>query len=339
MTTSLSSEALTRAETAHSSADSVLQAIPWSDVTAVGIHTTDEGPFCDDVFWNFLTPERCFEIPARWVDAAGLDFLERQLPGLDWVKALRALWRAHERIARVWHCDESRYMPTKGDLRDRYCDLVARLGGNESAATAAFDAVHNAWNSDARSYHSVEHLVDCLYQLDMAKAATVATDVVEFALWYHDVVYDPRARGNEERSAQMLLNDAAWLGLPSRVASAAADLVRATAHANGAAAQPSTEAALILDIDLSIFGRDVLRFMDFEYGVEEEYAHVSEFWFRLRRGQFLAALLKRPQLFRTETFRARYEQLARAQIAKLLASPRYRAYRWLRWLRLVPAHR
>ncbi len=72
--------------------------------------------------------------------------------------------------------------------------------------------------------------------------------------------------------------------------------------------------------------------MDFEYGVEEEYAHVPTFVFRCRRGKFLANLLQRSQLFLTATFRARYEHVARTQISSLLASPRYRAYRWFRWM-------
>jgi hypothetical protein len=46
--------------------------------------------------------------------------------------------------------------------------------------------------------------------------------------------------------------------------------------------------------------------------------------FRSGRGRFLAALLDRPHIFRTEHFRGRYEQRAREQIAALLASPRYR---------------
>ena len=37
-------------------------------------------------------------------------------------------------------------------------------------------------------------------------------------------------------------------------------------------------------------------------------------------------------IFRTAAFRERDEQRARVQVAELLASPRYRAYRWLRWL-------
>lgn len=218
-------------------------------------------------------------------------------------------------------------------LQNRYRDLIIRLGGNAADAATAFAAVHAAWSADTRVYHGVEHLLDCLRELDSADVGARSAELVELALWYHDLVYDPRAHDNEERSAQALLADAATLDLPSGVATAAAALVRATAHTEAAAGPVTPEAALIADIDLSIFGRDPARFMAFEFGVEKEYAHVPKRWFRCGRGRFLAALLRRPHLFRTEAFRARYERPARRQIAELLVGPRYRAYRWLRWLR------
>jgi predicted metal-dependent HD superfamily phosphohydrolase len=154
------------------------------------------------------------------------------------------------------------------------------------------------------------------------------------------VVYEPRASDCEERSARALVTDADVLGIPREAAASAADLVRATAHASGRS-EHSAAADLVVDdpgksltrnVDLSILGRDVLRFMDYEYSVEEEYSPLSTVRFVVGRGRFLASLLDRPRIFRTEHFRRRYEQRARTQIAALLASPRYRCYRWLRWM-------
>lgn len=234
----------------------------------------------------------------------------------------------------VWHRDAARQVATRDRLGNRFRNLLTRLGGDGDVAVEIFDAVYGAWSADGRSYHGVGHLADCLRQLDSVEPDGVAVDGVELALWYHDLIYDPRRHDNEERSAQRLLKDAVRVNLPLAAANAAADLVRVTAHmgAAGAAAPVTAETALIADIDLSILGQDALGFMDFEYGVEEEYAHVPKILFRCRRGQFLARLLERPQLFLTEAFRARYEQAARTQIAALLASPRYRTYRWFRWL-------
>ena len=135
------------------------------------------------------------------------------------------------------------------------------------------------------------------------------------------------------RSAELLRHDAATLGIPLARVRRAADLVRATAHVHAPAACGDRATDLIIDIDLSILGRDPLAFMDYEYSVEEEYAAVPTATYRTARGQFLASLLAAPFIFRTPAFRARYEERARTQLRSLLDGPRYRRYRRRRWWR------
>src|SRR5205814_4664388 len=95
-------------------------------------------------------------------------------------------------------------------------------------------------------------------------------------------------------------------------------------HAPAACGDRATD--LIVDIDLSILGRDPLAFMDYEYSVEEEYAAIPTAAYRTARGQFLASLLAAPFIYRTPAFRARCAEGARAQIRALLDGPRYRRH-------------
>jgi predicted metal-dependent HD superfamily phosphohydrolase len=305
--------------------------MPWTDVVAVGIRTTADGPYAEDVFWQFLFDNRCLEVPGGQVGKPELDELHLHFPGLDSLKIVRAMGSTEERIFRVWHREDSRYCPSRDELARRFRGLIGRLGGDPETAPPIFERLFTAWQADDRRYHNVEHLVDCLRELDGTNAKLPTADVVEVALWYHDVVYEPRSKDCEERSARALLDDAATLAVPLETASTAAALVRETAH-TAQASHHSAGADLVVDIDLSILGRDVLRFMDYEYSIEEEYSPINTIRLRIGRGRFLAALLDRPQLFRTQHFRSRYERQARGQIAALLDSPRYRSYRWLRWL-------
>jgi predicted metal-dependent HD superfamily phosphohydrolase len=301
-----------------------LSSIQWPDVIAVGIRTTADGPFAEDVFWQFVLPEACVEIPGTYVDGPAFDELCARLPGLDAAKVARAMTSADERIFRVWHREESRFCPGRDELADRFRKLVGKVGGDPDASPPVFERVYAAWSAEPRRYHGTEHLVDCLRELDAVSAPVPTADHVELALWYHDVVYEPQRSDCEERSALALLADAVTLAIPETTARVAANLVRATAHAQ-AHELSSLASALVVDIDLSILGRDVLRFMDYEYSVEEEYAWMSRLSFRFGRGRFLAALLARPHIFRTEHFRTRYEQRARRQLQTLLASARYRS--------------
>jgi len=203
-------------------------------------------------------------------------------------------------------------------LATRFRGLVERLGGTFEASV--LDRVYYAWNGPSRHYHDGRHLVECLMEVD----AVGAGDVAELALWYHDVIYVVGQHDCEEQSAVMLLADAKTLGIPEATAKEAAELVRATAHANGRGA-PAAD--LVVDIDLSILGRDPKRFMEYELDVEKEYAAIPTPAFRKGRGNFLEKFLERPSLFATEHFHQKYEAQARANIEALLASPRYTDFR------------
>lgn len=305
--------------------------IPWRDVMAVGIRTTEDGPFAEDLFWQFVLRDRMIEIPGALVENDAFDVLRDHLPGIDWRKVVTAVGSTAERIFSLWDPD-SPERADAGALRGRFAALVERLGGDAPASSEVVERLCAAWGGAARRYHDLGHLAACLHELDKARAEPAIADLVELALWYHDAVYEPGAGDCEQRSARLLEADAAVLALPAEAVRRAADLVLATAHGHGGAPVGDRATDLIVDIDLSILGRDVLSFMDFEYGVEEEYASTARFAFRVGRGRFLASLLASPHIFRTAYFRDRYERAARAQIGALLRSPRYRPYRWFHWL-------
>jgi predicted metal-dependent HD superfamily phosphohydrolase len=306
------------------------RSIPWSEIMALGIRTTADGPLAEDLFWQVVLRDRCLELPGSAVGDRFLQELGEHLPGLAWHEVIAAMGSTEPRVFRLWHREGAHDGPGDGELAARFAALVGRLGGDRGAAAPVFERLRAVWSAAGRRYHGVEHLVDCLRELDRAAAVAEIADPAELALWYHDAIYEPGGQACEDRSAALLESDAAALGLAADAAALAVAAVRATAHAVPAPRAPVTD--LVLDIDLSILGRDALRFMDYEHAIEEEYAPSSVLAFRCARGRFLAALLVRPQIFRTPAFRERYEQRARAQISALLASRRYRTYRWLRWL-------
>ena len=301
--------------------------IRWSELAAVGLHTTADGPFVEDVFWQFLLPGGVVELPGSMIDNATLAAMQEALPGFDSMKLVSAMGSTSERTFRLWHGEASSWQWDDAVFGARFTRLVERLGGRPSGALDVFGRLRAAWSGVSRRYHDLEHLMDCLRELDGAAEPAVA-DIAELALWYHDAVYEPRARDAEARSAALLEEDAASLGLSREAALAAAACVRATAHLAGA--RPSGPAAeLVVDVDLSILGCDPLRFLEYEYGVAEEHAAVPSTAYVLARGHFLAGLLASPSIFRTEPFRQRYEASARRNLAALLRSPRYRAHRWV----------
>ena len=65
-----------------------------------------------------------------------------------------------------------------------------------------FAEIGRRYGEAGRRYHNGEHIADCLAEFRPVAHLAVRPVEVELALWLHDVVYDPRAVDNEERSGE-----------------------------------------------------------------------------------------------------------------------------------------
>jgi predicted metal-dependent HD superfamily phosphohydrolase len=205
------------------------------------------------------------------------------------------------------------------DLSRRFGELLRRLGAAADPRPLA-DAVLAAWAEPDRRYHDLDHLRDCLAELDRAPADGADRDRVEAALWFHDAIYDPRAGDNEARSAEWARRALSELGVPSTVADDIARLVGLTGHTDPT---PDPSGRLLCDIDLAILGREPETFDTYDRRIREEYAWVPESDFRAARAAVLAGLLARDPLYQTEHFRRRYETVARTNLGRALKTLRH----------------
>jgi predicted metal-dependent HD superfamily phosphohydrolase len=205
------------------------------------------------------------------------------------------------------------------NLAGRFSTLLRRLGAT-SPVDQLFDEVAAAWAEPHRAYHGTSHLLDCLEQLDAAPGEGADRRLVEAALWFHDAVYDPRATGNEARSAAWASRGLGAVGVPAPVGAEVARLVLLTRHT-----APATDPAgkLTCDVDLSILGREPEEFAEFERRIRTEYAWVAEATYRSVRADILAGFLRRSPLFLTSHFRRKYESAARRNLEAAIA--RFRA--------------
>lgn len=199
--------------------------------------------------------------------------------------------------------------------RLRFAGLWRRLGA-DGPSDDAFDSLTAAYGEAGRAYHTLDHILDCLARLDESEISPAERDLVEAAIWLHDVVYDPRRSDNEARSAEWAARALSAAGVRQRTATQVHELIRMTDHAAEAAGPGGR---LLCDIDLSILGRDERQFDDYQRRIREEYAWVPEPEYRDGRARFLSALLGRPRIYLTDAFHDRYETAARRNLQGALA--------------------
>jgi predicted metal-dependent HD superfamily phosphohydrolase len=199
-------------------------------------------------------------------------------------------------------------------LRERFAGLWRRMGAADEGSRV-FDELLRAYQEPHRRYHGVDHLRDCLEQLDAAPTTGEDRDLAETALWFHDAVYVPGAADNEALSAEWAARALVEGGAPEARAHQADRLVRLTDHARAA---DDPLGALVCDVDLSILGRPPAEFAEYEKRIRAEYQRVPEPLYRTGRSSVLAGLLAREPLYRSEHFRALYEAAARRNLIRSL---------------------
>jgi predicted metal-dependent HD superfamily phosphohydrolase len=162
-----------------------------------------------------------------------------------------------------------------------------------------------------RRYHKLAHIADCLAEFDRVRELAREPLAVELAIWFHDALYDSRAADNEERSAQLAQ---VWLG-EARVESALMDavgrLILATKRHD---ASLHVDAALLVDVDLSILGQPQDRFWEYEAQIRAEYSWVPLEIFSVKRAEILNGFLARPCIYNTADFFRRLEAQARINL-------------------------
>ena len=178
------------------------------------------------------------------------------------------------------------------------------------------DRLLEAWAEPQREYHTLRHLRDCLALFEEASGLAEHPGEVEIALWFHDAIYDLKAKDNEARSAAWAGQALIEAGVGPEVCVRVHQLIMATCHA----ALPTTpDQALLVDIDLSILGAEPERFDEYEVQVRQEYAWVPGLLFRRKRREILAGFLDRPHIYATAYFRERFEASARENLRRSIA--------------------
>lgn len=194
----------------------------------------------------------------------------------------------------------------------RWNDLWQRLGG--VAPTGSFAQLLAAYGEPQRAYHTAAHIDACLGHFDAWQALAVCPERVELALWTHDLVYDTQRQDNEAASAAQAC---AWLRQAGLVEHApeVEELILATRHQQ---VPSEPDAALVVDLDLSILASSPAVYDHYEAAIRAEFAWVPEPLFRAGRGKVLRHLLAMPSLYQHPPLAERWEAPARDNLRRAL---------------------
>jgi len=196
--------------------------------------------------------------------------------------------------------------------KTKWLEFWPKLGALNSSEPY-FAALVAHYSAPHRAYHNLAHILDCLDQFTPARHLAHDATTVEMAVWYHDAIYDPRAKDNEERSADLAASVADELSLPVSFKQTVNALILATKKHD---ASLTRDAAVLVDVDLSILGRAPHRFDEYEHQIRQEYDWVPADAFAAGRSAVLETFLARPAIYNTELFRTKCEHQARENLKR-----------------------
>jgi predicted metal-dependent HD superfamily phosphohydrolase len=173
-----------------------------------------------------------------------------------------------------------------------------------------------AYLEPPRAYHNLDHIASCLKDLTESVGLEPVPIAVEIALWFHDAVYDPKARDNERQSAELALGFCRRTHVDPAVSNTVERLILSSTHETS----PSDpDGKLFSDVDLGILGKPPEEFWEYERKIRLEYEWVPEAAFKEGRRRILRRFLERTSIYSTDFFREKYEVQARANLAASIA--------------------
>lgn len=200
--------------------------------------------------------------------------------------------------------------------RERWQALMGALG--LAPGLKDFDALDRAYAERHRHYHTAEHINECLTLFDALRDRAEHPEIVELAIWFHDSVYVPRRSDNEARSADWVEYFLHEAGADPELTTQVRELILATRHEADLGAE-STDAKLLVDIDLGILGADPERYARYETDIRREFRWVPGPLYRRGRRNLLQGFLDRPHIYTIDAFHPQRERQARTNLAAALA--------------------
>ncbi len=204
-------------------------------------------------------------------------------------------------------------------LREAWEALFAQLNVKEEIAIELWQELYGYYSESHRAYHNLNHLYDLFLKLEKQEAHDPSS--VSLAIWYHDIIYRPLNKKNEEESAKLCDEKLSAIGTDQALRQKVFKLILSTkGHdtVQWSTNEERTDNDLLLDLDLSILGSPPEIYQQYTRQIRKEYQVVPGLLYRQGRKKVLRSFLNKAHIFKSPAFIALYEQQARENLSREL---------------------
>jgi len=160
-----------------------------------------------------------------------------------------------------------------------------------------YDDIINRWNEPHRFYHNINHLNYILYNIEKAYVNGIITTPEKHTLivvaFLHDIIYNPKANDNEEKSVEYFVEKCKIINVASK--EFIEDVSRIIMDTKKRIKPTEKLSKIFWEIDNSILDNDINKLIEYEHQIFKEYQWVSYDVYKENRIKFLESSLGRSE--------------------------------------------
>jgi predicted metal-dependent HD superfamily phosphohydrolase len=208
----------------------------------------------------------------------------------------------------------SNFYQIKDQLFQNWHELMQNFDINQTDAEKTFTQIVEAYSTPNRYYHNLEHIHHVLEVIQTLESQTenLESKTVQLAAWFHDIVYDSKAKDNEVHSAEYAVELLLSLSIPSDVIKNVKNLILATKNHQALNSDCLTQ--ILLDADLAILGSNPDEYSKYTQAIRQEYIWVPEAEYIAARKRILQNFLQRKNIYFTQFMQQTKEKIARTNL-------------------------
>jgi predicted metal-dependent HD superfamily phosphohydrolase len=198
-------------------------------------------------------------------------------------------------------------------LKNNFFSLCFKYTDSNSTVEKCWKEVEDHYTAPGRHYHTLAHLEFMLNEFIPIRTLFADADAALFALYYHDIIYDPAKGDNEEKSAALGKERLQQLQVPEEKASACLQHILATKDHE---LSENNDTNLFTDLDLAVLGAEEGIYDAYSKAVRREYSMYPDFLYKPGRKKVLKHLLAMKGMFKTPVFAKKLEKQARENMER-----------------------
>ncbi|WP_333851959.1 HD domain-containing protein [Epilithonimonas sp.] len=200
-------------------------------------------------------------------------------------------------------------------LNSIFSDLISKHSDNEILKTDYWKEIEKAYSQKSRKYHNLTHLENMILEMEEVKDEILDYDSILFSIFYHDIIYKATSKDNEEKSAELAKTRLEKLDITKdKIIRICNQILATKSHKKS----EDSDTNFLIDADLAILGQDWTIYENYTQQIRKEYSIYPDFMYKPGRKKVLIHFLEFDEIFKTDYFKAKYEEKARENIQKEL---------------------